>query len=82
MKYKKLILYTAIAATVASWIVVGAGFALDVEKTTFLIMVAAAAIASEILFWAVALVFGISVFESRKKIWQWFKSKLSFGKAS
>ncbi len=82
MKYKKLILYTAIAATVASWIVAGVGFAFGVEKTIFIIMIAVAAIASEVLFWAVAIVFGISVFESRKKIWQWFKSKLSFGKAS
>lgn len=82
MKYKKVILYSAIAATVASWIVVGAGFALGVEKTTFLIMVAAAAIASEILFWAVAVVFGISVFESRKKIWHWLKTKLRLAKAN
>lgn len=82
MKYKKLILYTAIAATIASWIVAGVGFAFGVEKTIFIIMIAVAAIASEVLFWAVAIVFGISVFESRKKIWQWFKSKLSFGKAT
>ena len=82
MKYKKLILYIAIAATLVSWIVAGAGFALDVEKTTFLIMVAAAAIATEVLFWAVAIVFGISVFESRKKIWLWLKTKLRLTKAA
>ena len=69
MKYKKLILYAAIAATVTAWIVVGVGFAFEVEKTTLLILVAVAAIATEILFWAVAIVFGISIFESRKKIW-------------
>ena len=76
MKYKKVILYTAVGATVASWIVVGAGFAFGVEKIILIIMVAVAAIASEILFWAVAVIFGISVFESRKKIWSWLKSKL------
>jgi len=81
MKYKKVILYTAIGATVASWIVLGVGLAIGVEETIFIIMVAAAAIATEVLFWAVAVVFGISVFESRKKIWGWVKSKLRLGKS-
>lgn len=82
MKYKKVILYTAIGATVATWIAVGAGLALGVEKTIFIILVSAAAIATEVLFWAVAIVFGISVYESRKKIWRWCKSKLNIGKAT
>ena len=82
MKYKKLILYAAIAATVAAWIVAGVGFAFEVEKTTLLILVAVAAIATEILFWAVAIVFGISMFESRKKIWLWIKTKLRLAKTT
>lgn len=80
MKYKKVILYTAIGATLASWIVLGVGLAIGVEKTIFIILVSVAAVATEVLFWAVALVFGISVFESRKKIWKWIKTKLRFGK--
>ena len=82
MKYKKVILYSAIAATAATWIVTGLGLAFGVDKTTFIIMVAAAAIATEVLFWAVAIVFGISVFESRKKIWHWLKTKLRLAKVT
>ena len=75
-KYKKIILFTAIGLTIASWIAAGAGLALEVEKTTFIILLTVAAIATEVLFWAVAVVFGISVYESRKKIWSWVKSNL------
>ncbi|MCH8347605.1 MAG: hypothetical protein IH901_03810, partial [Proteobacteria bacterium] len=49
MKYKKVILYTAVGATVASWIVAGAGFAFGVGKIILIIMVAVAAIVAEIL---------------------------------
>lgn len=77
MNWKKLILFAAIGFFVASWIVTGLGLALEVEKTTFIIMVTTAAVATEALFWAVAVVFGISVYESRKKIWHWVKSKFS-----
>ena len=80
MKYKKIILYTAIGATLASWISLGVGLAIGVEKTIFIILVTVAAVVTEVLFWAVALVFGISVFESRKKIWKWIKTKLRLGK--
>ncbi|MEE8294293.1 MAG: hypothetical protein V3R64_01140 [Sphingomonadales bacterium] len=80
MKYKKIILYTAIGATLASWIGLGVGLAIGVEKTIFIILVTVAAVVTEILFWAVAVVFGISVFESRKKIWKWIKTKLRLGK--
>lgn len=79
-KYKKVFLYTTAGATLASWIVVGAGLAFGVEDTILIIMLTIAAIVTEVLFWAVAVVFGISVFESRKKIGRWVKSKLRLGK--
>jgi hypothetical protein len=77
MKWKKIILGVAIVFFVGSWIVTGLGLGFGVDKTTFLIMVTVAAVATETLFWAVAVVFGISVYESRKKIWHWVKSKFS-----
>lgn len=75
MKWKKVILFAAIVFFVASWIGVGFGLVLEVEKTIFIILVSVAAVATEALFWAVAIVFGISVYESRKKIWNWVKTR-------
>jgi len=80
MKLKKVILFAAVVFFVASWIVAGIGLAFGVEKITFIILVSVAAIATEVLFWGVAIVFGISVYESRKKIWNWIKSKFGLQK--
>lgn len=80
MKMKKIILITSVGACVASWIMVGIGFALEVDKNTFIAIVTTTAIATEVMFWGIAFVFGVSVFESRKKIGNWIGFKLGFKK--
>ena len=80
MKYKKIVLYVAIAACLLSWIGVGVGFMMDMERNVAIGLVTTAAITTEALFWAVAFVFGMSVYESRRKIGVWVKARLGIGK--
>jgi len=76
-KWKKILLYASIGLFGASAIAAGVGFAVGVEETTFLFLLGAVGLSLELVFWAVAIVFGISMYESRKKIWAGIKSKFS-----
>ena len=57
-------------AAAAAWIALGVGLYLDVSRQTRLILVVAAAVATEALFWSVAATLGLSVLEARKRIWR------------
>ncbi|WP_269716130.1 hypothetical protein [Caulobacter sp. NIBR2454] len=69
MNWKKILLGVVGVACLASWIALGVGLALDVERPLRLGLVVAAAIATEALFWSVAAVLGVSVVQARRQIW-------------
>lgn len=60
-----LVLITAVCA----WISLGIGLYLDVERGTRIVLAVVAALATEALFWTVAALLGVSVFEARKRLW-------------
>ncbi|MCO8019887.1 hypothetical protein NI456_13565 [Brevundimonas diminuta] len=60
----------ALPAAIA-WIVFGVGLYLGVESSSRLILVIAAAVATEAIFSSLAAELGISVLEARKTLWHW-----------
>ena len=68
-RWKKLALYAVAAVLVAAWGALIAGFFIGVSKTMWLVLVTAAAIATEVSFWVVAAILGISVVQARGRIW-------------
>lgn len=77
MKLKHLVGIAGLAAFLASWIAVGVGYVIGVEKSTWVVLVVIAAFASEGLFWCVAFMLGLGIVDARKKIWR--RLKESFG---
>ena len=73
MKLKHLIGIAGLTAFLASWIAVGLGFAIHVNKSTWVILVVIAAFATEALIWCIAAMLGLGILEARKKIWRWLK---------
>ncbi|MDG2523431.1 hypothetical protein P7B02_18030 [Caulobacter segnis] len=69
MNWKKIVLGVAGAVCLASWIALGAGLAMGVDKPVRVVLVVIAAFATEALFWSVAAVLGVSVVQARKQIW-------------
>jgi len=55
------------------WIALGLGIAMDMSRGTLLVLATLAALATEGLFWLVAAVLGITVFQARRKIWSWLR---------
>ena len=53
------------------WIAFGLGIVMDVSRSTLIILVTVAAVATEGLFWVVAAVLGVTVFQARRKILNW-----------
>ncbi len=53
-----------------AWIAVAAGLALDVDRTTWILLVTVAAFATEGLVWLTAALLGLRVFEARRQLWQ------------
>lgn len=54
-----------------SWIALAVGIYLDVARNTLIVLATVAAIATEGLFWLVAAIFGITVFQARRRIRAW-----------
>ena len=73
MKLKHLVGIAGLTAFLASWIAVGVGYVMHVDKSTWVVLVVIAAIASEALFWCVAFMLGLGIVEARSKIWRWLK---------
>ena len=73
MKLKYLIGIAGLTAFMASWIAVGVGFAIHVDKSTWVILVVTAAFTTEALIWCIAAMFGLGILEARKGIWRWLK---------
>jgi hypothetical protein len=73
VKLKYLIGIAGLTAFLASWIAVGVGYLMHVDKSTWVALVVIAAFASEALVWCIAAMLGLGVVEARKKIWQRLK---------
>ena len=77
--WKKLALYAVALALVLAWGGLFAGFVFGVSKTVWIVLVTAAAIATEVAFWVVAAILGISVVQARGRIWTWLRRPFSRG---
>jgi hypothetical protein len=73
VKLKHLVGIAGLAAFLASWIAVGVAYLIHVDKSTWVVLVVIAAVASEGLFWCVAFMLGVGIVEARNKIWRWLK---------
>ena len=73
MKLKHVIGIAGLTAFLASWIAVGVGYVMHVDKSTWVVLVVIAAFASEALIWCVAFMLGVGIVEARSKIWGWLK---------
>jgi hypothetical protein len=77
--WKKLALYAVAVVLVLAWGGLLAGFMIGVSKTVWLVLVTAAAVATEVSFWVVAAVLGISVVQARGRIWTWLRRPFKRG---
>jgi hypothetical protein len=73
MNWRKLALYAVGLALVLAWGGLLAGYFIGVSKTVWLVLVTAAAVATEVSFWVVAAILGISVVQARGRIWAWLR---------
>ncbi len=71
MGFKKLLVIGAGLACALAWIGLAAGLVVGVGTPLRVVLVTAAAVTTEVLFWAVALLLGLKVVEARRKIWAW-----------
>ena len=71
--WKKFALYAVAAVLILAWGGLLAGFVIGVSKTAWIVLVTAAAIATEVSFWVVAAILGISVVQARGRIWTWLR---------
>jgi len=53
------------------WLALGIGLVMDTPRNTLIVLVTAAAVATEGLFWLAAAVLGVTVFQARHRIWRW-----------
>lgn len=58
------------AICLLTWIALGTGLAMGVDRGTRLVLVTLAAIATEGLVWLSALLLGLRVFEARRQLWR------------
>lgn len=65
---KKAILITAAIVTGIMWCAMIAGIILDLDDQTVIYLVTATAIITEIGFWVAASVFGVAVYQARRKV--------------
>lgn len=59
------------AVCLACWIALGLGIAMEVSRGTLFVLATLAAVATEGLFWLAAAVLGVTVFQARRRIWNW-----------
>jgi regulator of protease activity HflC (stomatin/prohibitin superfamily) len=55
----------------ASWIALGLGIVMEVSRGTLFVLATLAAVATEGLFWLAAAVLGVTVFQARRRVWNW-----------
>ena len=59
-----------------AWIALAVGLALGVDRGTRLVLVTAAAVATEGLVWLSASLLGLRVFEARQRLWQALRARV------
>ena len=69
MGWKKGLLAVVVAIAVGAWVCLGLSFWLGLDQEVGIFFVMAAAFTTEAAFWVLALVLGVSVYESRRRIW-------------
>jgi hypothetical protein len=77
MKAKRLIAIAGITLLLATWIAVGVGFVVGVERETWVILVIIAAVATEAMIWCMAAALGLTILQARRKIWNWFARRFT-----
>lgn len=53
------------------WLALGIGLVMDTPRNTLIVLITAAAVATEGLFWLAAAVLDVTVFQARHRIWRW-----------
>lgn len=59
-----------------AWFALGIGLVTGVDRTTRLVLVTVAAVATEGLVWLSAALLGLRVFEARRQLWQTLRARL------
>ena len=68
---RRWLLAGAGAICLICWIALGLGIFMQVSRGTLLILATLAAVTTEGLFWLAAAVLGVTVFQARRRIWNW-----------
>lgn len=69
MNWKKSLLTVLWSLVAVAWLAVVAVYFTDPSKAVWIGVVASAAVLSEVAVWSTAGILGLTVFESRKRIW-------------
>ncbi len=75
MRWKKLLLGGFALVVIAAWAATAVVFLLEFPQGVRYGALFIAAIATEGIFWAAAIVLGVSVVESRQRIWRWMTGR-------
>ncbi|WP_058836116.1 hypothetical protein [Luteimonas abyssi] len=59
-----------------AWIALGIGLVAGADRTTRLVLVTVAAVATEGLVWLTAALLGLRVFEARRKLWHALRARV------
>ncbi len=73
-KWKKIVLGAVAAVVALAWVALAVALVLGVQtvgKAAWIAVVTFAAVATEVGIWITAAVLGLSIFQARKRIWQW-----------
>lgn len=70
MTHKRIVGILGAVLLVAAWAAVGVGLLLQVDRQLWTYLIIAAAIATEVFIWCMALMLGLTIFEARRKIWR------------
>ena len=77
-KWKKIVLGAVAAVVGFAWLGLIVTIVLGVEtvgKPAWIAIVTFAAVSTEIGVWITAAILGLSIFQARKRIWQWLTSR-------
>jgi hypothetical protein len=74
--FKWIIVWGLASICAASWLGVGVGLVVRFSLPIWTGIVTAAAISTEILFWAVAGALGVTVIQARHRLWDWVVNPL------
>lgn len=70
MKIRHMIGAAGFGICATAWTVLGVGLIAGVSGATRAMMIVAAGVSVELLFWSLALTAGLTVYEARRTIWR------------